>query len=215
MVKHSYYSFFLFALISALLPGCATKPSIDSPTVDVQQSAEQRATQLRQINQWQLRGKIAFIEQLSDQKSKRESATIAWQVNTLDQTQELNLTTYLGINVLHLASEQNQHLIKVNGKEYRSHNLAQLVYSLTGLTLPTKALSFWLKGLPYQSSDQVKLSPETQLPISLTSVFNHVQWQVNYSKYKLFDSAQMATQFTIRKEGLLIKMAIKEWSLTH
>jgi outer membrane lipoprotein LolB len=214
MAKHSSYLFFLFSLSSVILSGCATKPINDSQTLIVQQSATQRTTQLSQVKQWHLRGKIAFIEQLTDKKSKRESANIAWQVNETNQTQELNLTSYLGINVLHLASEYNHHLIKVNGKEYRANNLAQLVHSLTGLTLPTKALNFWLKGLPYQSSDLVRFSPKTQLPISLTSLFDNVQWQIDYSKYPLFDGVQMATQFTIKKNGLLIKIAINKWSLT-
>ena len=89
------------------------------------------------------------------------------------------------------------------------------MYSLTGLTLPTDALTFWLKGLPYQSTDQVTLSPKTQLPVSLTSLFDNIEWHIDYSKYQVFDGVQMATQFTIKKEGLLIKIAIKKWSLTN
>ena len=117
--------------------------------------------------------------------------------------------------MLHLESKKNQHLIKVNGKEYRTNNLDQLVHSLTGLTLPTKALNFWLKGLPYQSTDHVSISPKTQLPASLTSLFNDIQWQVDYGNYQVFDGLQMATKFTIKKDGLLIKVAIKKWSLTN
>lgn len=215
MAKHSFYLLLLFTFSIVFLSGCATKPSDDSTTLIDQQSAVQRTAQLTKINQWSLRGKIAFIEQLNDQTSKRESATIAWQVDETNQTQELNLTSYLGINVLHLASEGNNHLIKVNGKEYRAKDLTRLVHSLTGLTLPTKALSFWLKGLPYQSSDQVKLSPNTQLPVSLISLFDNIQWQIDYSKYKVFDGVQMATQFAIRKDGLLIKIVIKKWSLPN
>ena len=215
MPKHSSFLFFLFAISSTILSGCATKPSNEPPIVIVQHNAAQRAALLTQINQWNLRGKIAFIEQRKDQTSKRESANIAWQVNETNQTQELNLTSYLGINVLHLASEKNNHLIKVNGKEYKANNLAHLVYSLTGLTLPTKALNFWLKGLPYQPSDQVELSTVNQLPLTLTSQLENVQWQIDYGKYQLFDGLQMATHFTIKKDGLLIKIAIKKWSLTR
>lgn len=215
MAKNSYYLFLLCTLSSAILSGCAIKPSNDSSTLIVPQNAAQRATKLTKINQWNIRGKIAFIEQLKDKTSKRESASIAWQINEKDQSQELDLTSYLGINVLHLSSEGNNHLIKVNGKEYRASDLTRLVYSLTGLTLPTKALSFWLKGLPYQSSDKVTLSPNTQLPVSLTSLFDNVQWQIDYRKYKVFDGLQMATQFTIKKDGLLIKIAINKWSLTN
>lgn len=214
MPKHSYYLFILIILSSAFLSGCATRPSND-PSLTIQQTAKERTAQLTQINQYHLRGKIAFIEQLKNQQSKRESATIIWRTNEINQIQELNLTSYLGINVLHLESEKNQHLIKVNGKEYRTNNLDQLVHSLTGLTLPTKALSFWLKGLPFQSTDKVSISPKTQLPVSLISFFDDIQWQVHYDNYQVFDGIQMATKFTIKKNGLLIKVAIKKWSLTN
>jgi outer membrane lipoprotein LolB len=213
MAKHSSYIFLIFTLFSsAILSGCATKPSNEFKTIVPQQSVEQRTTQLRQINQWNIRGKIAFIDQ---KKNKRESANIAWQVNNVYQTQELNLTSYLGINVLHLTSKNNAHLIKVNGKEYKSNNLAQLIYSLTGLTLPTDALSFWLKGLAYQSSDKIVYSSETRLPISLLSGFDNTQWQINYSHYQLFNGLQMATQFTIKKDDLLIKVALKSWTFLN
>lgn len=215
MPKHLFYFFLLFILSSIFLSGCSTKSNNDSPILIIQQNAEQRAAQLSQINQWHLRGKIAFIEQIKDKKGKRESATISWHENKDKQNQELNLTSYLGINVLHLSSNNGEHLIKVNGKEYRANNLEHLINSLTGLTLPTKALSFWLKGLPYQPSDQVNISPDTQLPISLSSVFDNTQWQINYKNYKVFDDINMATQFSIIKDGLLIKVAIKEWSLTN
>ncbi len=215
MTKHSYYLIILFTLLSTILSGCTTKPSNDSSILIIEQSAKHRTIQLTQVKQWHLRGKIAFIEQHKNKKNKRQSATIAWRVNEINRTQELNLTSYLGINVLHLASEHNHHLIKVDGKEYRANNLAQLVHSLTGLTLPTKALTFWLKGLPYQSTDEVKLSPTTQLPASLHSFSDNVQWQIDYNKYQIFDGVPMATQFTIKKDNLLIKIAIKKWSLTH
>lgn len=215
MSNLSHYFFLTFLLSSIFLSGCATKPNKDSSVLIVQQTAEQRKEQLSKVDQWHLRGKIAFIEQNEGNKSKRESANISWQKNKDDQTQELNLTSYLGINVLHLSSKGDEHLIKVNGKEYRANNLELLIFSLTGLTLPTKALSFWLKGLPYLPSDQIKLSPKTQLPISLTSLFNDIQWQIDYKSYKVFDRQQMATQFTIMKDGLLIKVAVKEWSLTN
>lgn len=215
MPKHPFYFLLLFILSSIFISGCSTKPNNGSPALIVQQNAEQRAVQLSQINQWHLRGKIAFIEQIKDKKGKRESANISWQENKEKQTQELNLTSYLGINVLHLSSKNGEHLIKVNGKEYRASNLEHLINSLTGLTLPTKALSYWLKGLAYQPSDHINISPETQLPISLNSVFENTQWQISYKNYKVFDGINMATQFSIIKDGLLIKVAIKEWSLTN
>jgi len=215
MYKHSHYFALLFIFVTVFLSGCATKPANEPSLVVLPQTAEQRKELLSNVKQWHLRGKIAFIEQIEGKKGKRESANISWKNDIYTQTQELNLTSYLGINVLHLSSKDDKHLIKVNGKEYRANNLEQLIFSLTGLTLPTNALNFWLKGLPYLPSDQITLSSETQLPISLTSLFNGIPWQIDYKNYKVYNGLQMATQFTIKKDGLLIKVAVKEWSLTN
>ena len=204
-------------MTSIMLSGCATKPSSPLKGNIQTVTSEQRAEQLLKNKKWRLKGKIAFIQQIqndNDITDKRESASIIWQVNEKKQTQELNLTSYLGMNVLHLRSNKNQHLIKVEGKEYRGTNLSQLIYSLTGLTLPTEALTFWLKGLPYKTDDKLQIDEKTQLPKRLSSYFHNALWQINYSNYQRFNGIEMATKFTLKKENLLIKVAVNNWSFT-
>ncbi len=210
----------LILTTSIVLSGCSLKSKSPEKENHLALTPEQRAAQLLQNNKWQLRGKIAFIQKVKSEngsktKDKRESASLNWQVNNVNQTQELNLTSFLGINVLRLESNQNQHFIKVDGKEFRGTNLPQLIYSLTGLTLPTKALNYWLKGLPYKENDDVKTDKNTQLPISISSYYNNALWQINYSNYRVFDGINMATKFTIKKDNLLIKIAVKKWAFTN
>lgn len=199
-------------MTSIILSGCANKPSPSSKNNINALTAQQRTAQLLKHKHWQLRGKIAFIEKIKNKKDKRESASFTWHINEEIPKQTLNLTSYLGINVLRLESNKNQHLIKVDGKEYHGTNLALLIYSLTGLTLPTKALTYWLKGLPYHVSDTLKVDLNTQLPHSISSYYNNALWQINFSNYQNFNGIEMATKFTIEKEGLLIKIAVKKWS---
>ena len=211
MTKKHTPLFSLLLVTSILISGCATKPNT-APEDNIQVvTSEQRTKQLLKNKKWQLKGKIAFIQQ-TNETDKRESASIIWKVNEKKQTQELNLTSYLGINVLHLKSNQQQHLIKVDGKEYRGSNLSILIYSLTGLTLPTEALTFWLKGLPYRTDDKLQINEKTQLPKSMTSYYHNSLWQINYNDYRSFNGFKMATKFTIKKEGLLIKVVVKNWS---
>lgn len=197
-----------------MLSGCASKPST-YPIENIQTlTSEQRTKLLLKNRKWQLRGKIAFIQKIESEKDKRESASMTWKINEEKHTQELNLTSYLGINVLHIESSQNQHVIEVDGKKYHGTNLPQLIYSLTGRTLPTKALTFWLKGLPYKENDKLEINDRTQLPISISSYYNNALWQINYSNYQIFNSIKMATKFTIKKDDLVIKIAIKSWSFS-
>ncbi len=216
MSKSQFFFYTSMLITGSLLAGCASKPAISPEPIAKIKTAEQRSHWLLANKKWRIRGKIAFIQKIPKvNKTKRESAAIAWQVDQNKHTQELNLTTFLGINVLRLTSDQHQHLIKVEGKEYRSSNLPQLIYSLTGLTLPTEALSFWLKGLPYQASDTLRVDKNTQLPIGISSTYHNALWQIDFSHYKTFNNINMATKFTIKKDDLLIKLAVKKWTFDN
>jgi outer membrane lipoprotein LolB len=204
-VRRSFY----FSIILSLLfvSGCATLNDDTKPTT--YKSIAERSLSLKNINQWQVRGKIAFIEK----EHKSRSANLYWKVDKKKTTQELNLTSYLGINVLQLTSKENLHAITFDGKTYYDNDLQSLIYSLTGFTLPIVALDSWLKGLPHQASDIISYNDATKLPLSLTSTYNQSLWQVNYDKYKQFDQHYLATKLSIKKDNLVIKLSINQWKI--
>jgi outer membrane lipoprotein LolB len=167
-----------------------------------------RATQLLAMQHWKLEGKIAFIT-----PQEKESAGISWRINEQSGTQQLNLNSYLGINVLDLTSEQAKHTIKFDGKTYAGSNLPELIQSLTGLHLPLEALRFWLKGIPYNSTDQILFDSTSHLPTKLTSLYQGDLWQINYQQYKTIGTYPLATKMMITKDDLLIKIAINKWQM--
>lgn len=199
--------FILLFLFTILINGCTTQP-LQEPDIETSQTIEQRNKQLAQINDWQLSGKIAFI-----QEKKRESASIHWQHRLSINSQKLDLNSYLGINVLHLESRNNIHTIEVDGESYQSENLDQLITSLTGFTLPTQALSHWLKGVAFNKDDKIVYHANSQLPLQLTSQYKGSHWQVNYDNYQQVNGQQLARNFTIKQNGLLIKISVKKWTL--
>ncbi|GAA0816444.1 lipoprotein insertase outer membrane protein LolB [Colwellia asteriadis] len=204
-------SFLLPALLLLSLSGCSTltdKSEPSSQATSVYNSATDRTLLLTQVTQWQISGKIAFIE-----KDERNSATLSWQVNEDNRTQALNLTSYLGINVLQLTSKEGLHALTFDGKTYYDTNLQLLIYSLTGLTLPIVALNSWVKGLPYQENDIINYDNATQLPSKLTSTYDQSLWEISYGSYKKFGNHLLATKLTIIKGDLLIKLSIKDWQL--
>ncbi len=190
-----------------LLTGCSNSPKNYSQEL-IQQSPQQRASTLASLQQWQLKGKIAFIE-----PNNRNSFSLVWRVDEEKQTQHLNLTSYLGINALTLKSTKNNHKIQIEGKTYQGSDLQALISSLTGLTLPAKALTYWLKGLPYHEQDKLVYQASTRLPTTLKSYYNKEFWQVSYGGYKQISNYSLATKISIKKENLLIKISINEWSI--
>jgi outer membrane lipoprotein LolB len=191
-----------------LLYGCASHKSIEQSQPSLHMTKEARLEKLQRIQQWQIKGKIAFL-----QKNKRESASLFWQYNQHTAQQTLNLTTYLGINVLTLNTDNGNHRVEIDGESYQSDNLEQLIYSLTGLILPTKALHYWLKGQVYSAADTISYDKKSQLPNKLTSYYQGNTWQISYKKYQLVDDVTLAHQITIKQNDLTIKIVINQWKL--
>lgn len=204
----SFSSILFFAAFLIALSGCTAKPSVPYQSTTVQ-TPEQRIVQMDQVNHWKITGKIAFID-----KESRNSASLSWSVNEQNNSQQLNLTTYMGINVLSLKSFDNLHTIEVDGKTYKGTNLEQLIRDITGFTLPTTALTYWLKGLPFHAEDEIIYKEDTQLPLSLSSHYNNERWEVIYVKYQSFNNFLLATKFTIKKGDFMIKIAISRWNIT-
>jgi outer membrane lipoprotein LolB len=196
-------------LISIILTltSCSLSNSIIKPVL-IQQTQNERILALTGLSVWQIKGKIAFL-----QSGSRNSANLVWKVDNDQNNQQLNLTSYLGINVLKLESNEGVHTLTVDGNTYQSNDLANLIYSLTGLTLPTEALHFWLKGLAYQQGDSLTYNDTTSLPKTLSSQYQGQLWKISYGGYQQVEQFSLPTQITINQGNLVIKIVIKTWSV--
>ena len=93
-----------------------------------------------------------------------------------------------------------------------------MIYTLTGLVLPTKALSTWLKGIKFNNQDEIFYNENSKLPEKLISYSFEQQnktkqiWQIEYRDYKSFSGHQLATKFNITHDNLTIKIALSQWS---
>ncbi|PCI59367.1 MAG: outer membrane lipoprotein LolB [Gammaproteobacteria bacterium] len=220
MFKSPLIIIYLALVLSLSLTGCSSR--LPNTTTPPQQSIQQRNQQMLHLNTWSIKGKIAFIEQLATKKTKRQSASLRWEFSkqplkqnrqqsdkqNTKSSQKIDLTTFLGINVLHVESSNDEHTLKVDGKTYHGKNLSQMIEQLTGLLLPTKALSYWLKGIPFDQKEQITYNNENNLPEKLITS----QWQVLYGNYKNFSGYMLATKITVLHDNLRIKIAINKWS---
>ena len=209
MLKHSKNSSIalmnalIFILVTTLTACSTTKVATDQQLF---QNKNQRAQQLSNLTDWTIKGKIAFIE-----GDSKQSANLYWRQTEKSTT--LNLTTFLGVNVLSLKSKDDIHILKANGKTYQDDNLEDLLSQVSGIRLPVNALVYWIKGLKAQSEDQITYSATTNLPETLNAWVNNAYWQLHYKKYNLVNNLRLANQLTIKHQHLTIKMAIHTWEL--
>ena len=200
--------FLIVLLFVSMLSACTSindKP-VESNTAS--QGIDSRNKQVSQLTHWAINGKIAFIN-----KQERQSATLHWQKDEAEKTESLNLSTLFGIKVLELNQQRDNFTLEVDGEYYQTQDLDYLIYSLTGLNLPTRAMSHWLKGIAFLPTDKLIYNEKTQLPESLLSYYNDKKWLIKYSQYHHIGRYQLAKQLTISQGNLRIKIAIHSWNI--
>jgi len=195
--------FYIFVLL--LVTGCTTLPNETIVTTNIDQ--QKRMAQLAQIKQWQAQGKIAFI-----QPDKRQSANLRWDFDNIDRINEIDLTTFLGINILKISHQNDTYEVEFDNNKYQSKDLDNLIYDLTGLVIPTNALPHWMQATTYLKSDTVK-SGTNGLPGSISSHYQNEIWQIKYNNYRLINGLAMPHSITIKKNGITLKIAVKKWTL--
>lgn len=199
---------FIFCLF--LVSSCSITSHESAQTASenvIPTTVNERNKQLKRLLSWKVSGKIAFIKE-----DERNSANFVWNKKNKTE-QEINLTTYLGINVLELTSENNFHQLTIGGETYHGDNLDNLIYQLTQLNFPTQALTYWLKALPFSSKDQITYQENNYLPQTLTSHYNQQTWLINYNAYKTINGYQLPTNLTIKTFNLIIKIRINQWTI--
>lgn len=194
---------------ATLLSGCGSLTKNQHQQITEHQSIQERTTKLQALSQWKINGKLAIIN-----PEERHSLTLNWHFQGDKNHQKLNLTTLLGIQVFNLESVSGMHVIEVDGERYQSTDLNELLASLTGLTLPTQALTYWLKGIPYLGNDKITYSQETSLPQSLLSQYNEKQWLIKYRGYQQVEQFQLASNFTITQQENTIKIKVHQWDVS-
>ena len=196
-------SFFLI-----FLSGCSSLLN-NHQQITEHQNITERTKKLEALSDWKIKGKLGMIS-----PKERHSLTLNWLYQGERKRQTLNLTAVLGVQIFNLESVNGMHVINVDGERYQSPDLNVLLSSLTGFTLPTQAMSFWLKGLPYLNSDKITYNIETQLPNTLTSFHDGKKWLLKYGAYQQVGQYQLATTFTIKQEDLTIKINVHQWDVT-
>lgn len=198
-----FKQFLFYAVLIMLLTACSSKPVI-KPITTIK-TANERIYTLQKLTRWQVQGKMAVI-----QGKKRQSASLNWLYNSDNKTQELDLTTFLGINILSINTANYKHTVTVDGKEHHGNNLEEIIYRLTGMVLPTKALTYWIKGIPYLESDIVTYT-DINTTKQISSYLQNKLWTINYSNYTDVNGVALPTQITLKQQDIKIKLAINNW----
>lgn len=190
-------SFCVFFFLS--LVGCST-----TPTTPLSVDWQQHQQALEKLQNYQVRGKLGY----KDDK-QRQSLNFLWKQNT--QNSQLILTTFLGQTVLKMdIDEHGAKVVTRDDKTYHHASAEQLVYQLTGLNIPFRNLSDWLKGLP-TNADDFTLNPE-QTVAQLFKSINSQQWQLNYQAYEQTQQLPLPNKMQLHQGATSLKIVISNWT---
>ncbi|WP_448567466.1 lipoprotein insertase outer membrane protein LolB [Thalassotalea ganghwensis] len=202
------FSFLCLLVLITILSACSSQPTISQNAPLPHYSKDNRLPYLKALNSWQINGRIAFID-----RKERNSATIFWRLNQANATEQLNLTTFLGINVLSVNLKNDLYQVDVDDKTYRSKNVDDILLTLTGYQLPANALKHWVKGITFDDNDTLIMNEKTQLPLSISSTYNNQTWNIVYQSFINVNGIDLPHRLTIKQGNFTIKLAISQWQI--
>lgn len=195
---------FFYLLLPFLFTGCAQPPNSE---LKQNSSWEVHQTQLEQLSDWSLSGKLAVIT-----PEKRNSVNIHWQQS--DQDFKIHLTTFLGLSVLDIQKTAGETVIIDNdGKRYASMDSAELVNQLSGMDIPIEPLQQWIKGNPSKATYQ--LDEQQQVSSLLGGNQESGLWAINYADYRTINGINLPHKLQLTRGNLRLKFSISKWQIEN
>ncbi|WP_199609334.1 lipoprotein insertase outer membrane protein LolB [Flocculibacter collagenilyticus] len=200
--KHGFIAlFYLF-----LLAGCSSHSLKHTPT-------DTNYKHVNELKNWHIKGKLAF-------KSPQDkfSANLNWVYQ--DKNYQLKLLTFLGTSIFTLESQsESKHKpfkLDVEGEQYFSDNVDELIWSITGRHLPISDLPTLIKGdvaIKNKTSKQyiIERNELGQLNKLTFTDNNGRVWQIHYLTYAKTNGLLLPTNIKLRSSDISVKIAISEW----
>ena len=179
--------FFLILLLS----GCAATPLLES------------SRSAAEFSDWQLQGRIALTH--GDQ---------GWHASLLWQQQatayQLKVSGPLGQGGFQLAGDEaGVVLVDAEGNSSSAYDGDALLLQVTGWQLPVTGLRYWVRGLPVPDVEASRVYDKS----GQLSRLEQSGWRIDYQRYQLVEGAAMPSKLQLEREGISVRLVIKQWQL--
>ena len=192
---------FLLAVMS--LTACTTTP----PHVfvaDPDKKWEQRKTELSEINDWFLNGRVAII---NGQESWH--LTMEWQRH--DDKYILDLSGPFGAGHAQLTGTNDGVVLVDSDQNYfYADSPDRLLREVTGLRMPVKSLLYWMRGLPNWN---IKKEKQQLDEFGRLALLQQDGWRVRFKRYIDVDKHELPQKIFIDGFDLKVKIFVDEWNL--
>ncbi|MCW8899399.1 MAG: lipoprotein insertase outer membrane protein LolB [Gammaproteobacteria bacterium] len=194
----------LIVLLAAIsLAACSTPPP-HKFVADPDKRWEQRKTELSEINDWLLSGRVAIV-------NTHESwhLNMKWQKH--DDKYILDLSGPFGAGHAQLTgTKEGVLLVDADQRSFYADNPDQLLQEVTGVRMPVQSLLYWIRGL---SNNNIKKDKQMLDNYGRLALLEQAGWSVRFKSYVDIEQHEMPQKIFIDGSDLKVKIFIEEWNL--
>ena len=193
---------FIPLLALLLLTGCTTVAERKAVT-DPAATWQSRQQSLRNLEHWQLKGRIAIINGVE-----------AWHLNVNWQQKQadyfIQLSGPFGSGQVQLrGNEQGVILTDTEQQVFVASEAETLLYDHTGVRMPVNGLRYWILGLPGPASNsRTELDAYGRL-----AELQQNDWNIILRRYTTLGNLELPDKLSVSKQDLKVRLVVDSWEL--
>ncbi|MCF6185686.1 MAG: lipoprotein insertase outer membrane protein LolB [Bacteroidales bacterium] len=194
---------FILLLAVITLTACTTTPPHEF-VADPSKKWEQRKSELSEINDWFLNGRIAII-------NGHESWHMSMKWQRHDDKYILDLSGPFGAGHAQLTGTKDGVVLVDSDKNYFfAENPDRLLQEVTGLRMPVQSLLYWMRGLPDLDVKNEKQKLDNYGRLAL---LEQAGWRIRFKRYINVDKHELPQKIFIDGFDLKVKIFVDDWDL--
>lgn len=196
-VKTLFISFFC----SILLFGCSMKPTEQQPPLN----ANERLKRLNQLHEFQLSATLGIRS-----PAESVSGSLHWQQQQDDY--QARMTHFTGMSIFRLEKTADIVTLNVRGEDYQASHVSQLMFALTGWSLPVGEMPLWLKGIAGSNATEEKYNHLGRLIAFQLQDREGMRWQIYYQEF-FSDALALPRRIEMKSGDIHVRLVIRNWQL--
>lgn len=194
---------FILLLAVITLTACTTTPPHEF-VADPDEKWEQRKSELSEINDWLLNGRIAIIN-----GDESWHMSMKWQRH--DDKYILDLSGPFGAGHAQLTGTKDGVVLVDSDQNYFfADNPDRLLQEVTGLRMPVQSLLYWMRGLP---DWDVKNKNQKLDNYGRLALLEQAGWRIRFKRYINVYKHELPQKIFIDGFDLKVKIFVDDWDL--
>ena len=189
------------ALLLALLSACTSIQTVQPPMW------EQRQSELLEVKNWELRGRMAFRSGQEGGQGK-----LRWQQTGASSF--IHIAGPFGAGAYDLVWEPGRvSVVDAAGEqsvEYQGADAAeQFLRDQLGWSFPAGSARYWVMGLPDPAAPGEEQFDEEGALLGITQ---H-GWNISYKRFAVYDGIALPTRVSMENGSASLRIAVSKWTL--